>query len=70
MLSDKTASAAYVSSGAIVWLGTLDWNTITLVGGLILGILTFAVNWYYKRENSQAYREALTRGVRLDEPKE
>lgn len=70
MLSDKTATTAYASSGLIVYLGTLDWNTICMVGGLILGILTFAVNWYYKRENSQAYREALTRGVKLDEPKE
>ena len=70
MLSDKTASSAYATSGLVVYLGTLDWNTICLVGGLVLGILTFAVNWYYKRENSRAYRTALSRGVQLNEPKE
>jgi hypothetical protein len=70
MLSDKTASTAYGASGILVYLSTLNWNTICMVGGLVLGILTFAVNWYYKRENSRVYRDALTRGVRLDEPKD
>lgn len=70
MLTDKTASTAYASSGLLVYLGTLDWNTICMVGGLIIGILTFTVNWYYKRENSRVYREALARGVPLNEPKD
>lgn len=70
MLSDKTASTAYASSGFVVYLGTLDWNTICMVGGLVLGVLTFAVNWYYKRENAKVYREAITKGVTRDEPKD
>lgn len=70
MITDKTAASAYSASGFVMYLGTLDWNTICMVGGLILGVLTFAVNWYYKRQNSLTYRNALNKGVKLDEPKE
>lgn len=70
MMSDKTAASAYSTSGLVMYLGTLDWNTICMVGGLVLGILTFAVNWYYKRENSKVYRDAMQKGTKLNEPKE
>lgn len=70
MLSDKTAAASYASSGFAMYLGTLDWNLICMVGGLILGILTFGVNWYYKRLNARVYRDAVQKGVILREPKE
>lgn len=69
-MQDKTAPAAYATSGFVMYLGTLDWNTITMIGGLILGILTFGVNWYYKRQNSHAYQNAILKGVQLNEPKE
>jgi hypothetical protein len=70
MISDRTAASAYGASGFVMYLGTLDWNTICMVGGLVLGILTFAVNWYYKRQNSLVYRSAILKGVTLNEPKE
>lgn len=69
-MQDKTAPAAYATSGFVMYLGTLDWNTITMVGGLVLGILTFGVNWYYKGKNARTYERALMKGVQLDEPKE
>lgn len=70
MMSDKTAASAYSTSGLVMYLGTLDWNTICMIGGLVLGILTFAVNWYYKRENSKVYRDAMQKGMKPNEPKE
>lgn len=69
-MQDKTAPVAYATSGFVMYLGTLDWNTITMIGGLILGILTFGVNWYYKQANSRAYQNAILRGAPLNEPKE
>jgi hypothetical protein len=69
-MHDKTSALSYTSGGLLVTIGSMDWNTICMVGGLILGILTFAVNWYYKRENSRAYRTAIMKGVQLNEPKE
>lgn len=69
MLNDKAAASAYSTSGFVMYLGTLDWNTICMVGGLILGILTFGVNWYYKRKDSKVYQLAMLKGVSLNEPK-
>ena len=70
MMSDKTAASAYSASGLVMYLGTLDWNTICMVGGLVLGILTFGVNWYYKRQNSRVYADALAKGMKVNEPKD
>jgi hypothetical protein len=53
-----------------MWLGAVDWNTVCMIGGLVIGICTFAVNWYYKRENSRIYRESVKTGVQADAPKE
>lgn len=65
---EKTGAASYGASGVIVWMSALDWNTIALAGGLILGIATFAVNWWYKRQNSLAYRKAIDKGVNVNGP--
>lgn len=69
-MGDKTSTTAYLSSGLTLWLGAVDWNTVCMVGGLVIGIATFAVNWYYKRENSRLYRESVQKGVRANAPKE
>lgn len=69
-MNDKWTQAAYGASGITVWLGSLDWNKISMIGGLILGVLTFAVNAYFKYQNSKAYRDSLKNGVQADEPKE
>lgn len=69
-MGDKTSTTAYLSSALTLWLGAVDWNTVCMVGGLVIGIATFAVNWYYKRENSRIYRESVQTGVQADAPKE
>lgn len=69
-MGDKTSATAYLSSGLTLWLGAVDWNTVCMVGGFLIGLATFAVNWYYKRENSRVYREAVKNGVQKDAPKE
>lgn len=65
---EKTGAASYSASAVVVLGSAWDWNTIALVGGLVLGIATFAVNWWYKRQNSLAYRKAVSKGVNLNEP--
>lgn len=69
-MGDKTSTTAYLSSGLTLWLGAVDWNTVCMVGGLVIGIATFAVNWYYKRENSRVYKESVHKGVQVNAPKE
>lgn len=69
-MHEKTSAMSYWVSGGVVWLGSLDWNKVSMIGGLLLGIATFAVNWYYKRQNSLAYLKSIHSGVAADEPKE
>lgn len=70
-MGDKlTTPAAYTASAVTGLFGVVDWNTVATIGGLVLAILTFAINWYYKRKNSRAYAEAIKQGVSLNEPKD
>jgi len=69
-VGDKSSVAAYVSSAFTLWLGAVDWNTICMIGGLVIGLATFGVNWYYKNKNTRLYQESIKAGVRANAPKE
>lgn len=68
-MGEKSASVSYGTAAFLLWLGQLDWSTISMVLGCILGIATFFVNLYYKRKNSKIYETAVKRGY-LDEPQD
>lgn len=69
-MGDKSSVMAYVSSAFTLWLGAIDWNTVCMIGGLVIGIATFGVNWYYKNKNTRLYHESIKAGVRANAPKE
>lgn len=48
----------YLASAGTILAGlTLDeWQAIGVAGGLILGTLTFAVNWWYKHKHYKLAR--------------
>lgn len=69
-MGDKSSVAAYLSSAFTLWLGAVDWNTICMIGGLLIGLATFGVNWYYKQKNTRLYQESLKVGVKTHGPKE
>lgn len=69
-MHERTATASYGISGLIIWLATLDWSTISMVVGIILGIGTFFINWHYKRANSKAFRDAIAKGRLINDPSE
>ncbi|EOU9498064.1 class II holin family protein [Klebsiella pneumoniae] len=68
-MPDKIASAVgYCTSGGLIcwggiarWVHELDWNLIAVVGGFVIGLLTFFVNFYFKRRQTRAYEKALAR---------
>lgn len=70
LMPDKIASAVgYCSASGLIcwggvarWVHDLDWNLIAVVGGFIIGLLTFFVNFYFKRRQTKAYEQALSRG--------
>ncbi|WP_439126924.1 class II holin family protein [Rosenbergiella epipactidis] len=77
-MPDKIAStASYCASGGLICWGSLmdqihhiDWQTISVVGGLIIGVITFLTNFYYKRRQTRAYESALSRGYVTPPPQE
>ncbi len=69
-MDDKTSVIAYLSSALTLWLGTVDWNTVFMIGGFLIGLSTFGVNWYYKHKNTRLYQESIQTGVKAHAPKE
>lgn len=53
MRMDKIATPiAYSSSGSLVVFG-MGLSDIALIVGIITGVGTFAVNWYYRHKESK-----------------
>ncbi len=48
----------------------LDWQTISVVGGLVIGVITCASNFYFKRRQTKAYESQLSRGIVSPPPQE
>lgn len=71
LMPDKIASAtSYCVSGALVcggsvyqWVQNLDWNTVAVISGIVIGIATFIVNAWYKRQMLKVYKGAVERGI-------
>ena len=45
---------AYVASGATVLLGLTveEWGVVGIIVGIVLGLATFSVNWYYQHKRT------------------
>lgn len=54
MIGKATTPASYATSAMLTIFG-LNVNEWLALTGIILGIGTFIVNWYYKREHLKLY---------------
>lgn len=45
-------TASYAADGAVVGIGVLTLQEWAAVVGIVLGLATFAVNWYYQRRRT------------------
>lgn len=78
IMPDKIASTlGYCMSGGLMcwgafsrWVHSLDWNLIAVIGGFVIGLLTFIVNFYFKRRQTKAYEAALKRGYVTPPPQD
>ncbi|MBJ7556566.1 phage holin [Marinomonas spartinae] len=58
---DRLTTTAYGSS-FVALFGGMTTNDVAMIGGLMVGVATFAVNCYFKREHLKiARREAQKR---------
>lgn len=77
-MPDKIASGvSYCVSGSLVcggsvaqWIHSIDWNLVAIFSGMLIGLATFFVNWYFSNRRTKAYEagvkayeQALSRGV-------
>lgn len=53
------ASAGTVANGLLTRLSPDEWSAIGVIAGIVVALLTFAINWYYKRKTTLAQIEAL-----------
>ena len=51
---DQMTSPATYAASAFTVIAGLTINEWVAIGGLILGLATFIVNWWYKRKNFNA----------------
>lgn len=60
-----TTQAAYATAGVPVLAGFSadEWTAIGVVGGLVLGLLTWIVNWYFKSQHLKLARERSRAGL-------
>lgn len=52
------------------WLHDIDWNQVAVIGGFIIGIATYLTNLYFKRRQTKAYENALSKGLVTPPPSE
>ena len=57
-MTDKTGTASYAASAAAAGVGALTLQEWAAAIGILLAILTFAVNWHYKRREIDIKRSA------------
>lgn len=54
------ASAGAVANGFLTMFSPEEWSAISLITGIFLAVMTFAVNLYYKHKLVQAKIAALS----------
>ena len=63
-MQDKLSALALGTAGVNLWLG-LTLEQWLGVAGFALGILTFGINWYYRRREDMRNRLRLRRDLGL-----
>lgn len=53
------ASAGTVANGLLNRLSPDEWSAIGVIAGIVVALLTFFINWYFKRKVANAQIRAL-----------
>lgn len=52
-----SAFITYCIAVVLAWLGDLSIKDASTLGGLMIGVLMLAINWYYKHKAYQPLRD-------------
>jgi len=50
-ITTATTAISYITSGGTVAIAAFTVNEIVTISGLVLGVLTFSVNFYYRHKH-------------------
>lgn len=50
-IEQTTSNTAYIASGLTVAAGGLSFNEWMMLGGFLIALATFLVNWYYRHKH-------------------
>ncbi len=50
-----SAFITYCIAVLLAWMGDLSLKDASTVGGVLIGLLMLAINWYYKHKTYQCY---------------
>jgi hypothetical protein len=51
-----SACVTYFIAVSLAWLGDLSLKDASTLGGMLIGVLMLAINWYYKHKTWQLLR--------------
>lgn len=58
-----SAFITYCIAVLLAWLGDLSLRDVSTLGGLMIGVLMLAINWYYKHQSFRLLRSGkISRG--------
>lgn len=52
-----SAFITYCIAVLLAWLGDLSLKDASTVGGVLIGVLMLAINWYYKHQSFKLLRD-------------
>lgn len=55
----NTANAAYTGSAVAGIIGSLNWGDLGAIFGILFGLITLLINWYYKRKEDARAEKAM-----------
>ncbi|MDI7608812.1 MULTISPECIES: phage holin [Enterobacteriaceae] len=55
------ASAGTVANSLLTRLSPDEWSAVGVIVGIVVAIMTFGINWYYKRKTTLAQIQAYER---------
>lgn len=58
-----SAFITYCIAVLLAWMGDLSLKDASTVGGVLIGVLMLAINWYYKHQSFRLLRDGkISRG--------
>lgn len=57
----NTANAAYTGSAVAAFVGSLNWGDLGAICGILFGLITLLINFYFKHKEDARAERAMRR---------